>query len=438
MLGWEFPPYISGGLGTHCYELVRSLASRGAKVSFYMPQRPSHYDVPGVRITGVDVASEQLDIRILKKAGIKIKKIPYAHLFGPYPAVQMGPYEAPGVILGPYSGQVMISRGRLPPDVGIRIMNKRAIEENYGWDFFEIVSRYNERVVLEAMEDRFDLIHTHDWITVQAGITLKKLTGKPLVFTVHSTEYDRTANIYPLDWIVDIEKQGLREADLVITVSELMKRQLVERYGANPDKIRVVYNAIDASKFSVRINKDEIGVKDNLVLFLGRLSKQKGPIFFLRAAKRALEKEPNIKFVVAGKGDLLPQLINEAFRLGIQDKIIFTGYVPDEELKKLYAMADLYVAPSVSEPFGITILEAMASGTPAIISKTSGVSEVVHHCFKVDFWDTDEMANKIISVIRHKVLRDTLLRNMEREVKTINWGKTAEDTMRVYEEAVHA
>ncbi len=378
MIGWEFPPAKTGGLGTHCYELVKNLGKKGVKVTLLIPKRSTNtkHNIPNVEV--IEVGS---------------------------------------VYLNPYNS--------INPD------KEKTFEKGYGWNFFEEVRAFNKKCVDIAKKKNFDLVHCHDWMTVNAGIDIKKSTGKPLVFTVHSTEYDRTANIYPMDFIVDVEKRGLEESNYVITVSEGMKRQLIDRYNADSSKIMVIYNGIDASRYFGLTKKG-----NNIVLFLGRLTNQKGPYFFLHAAKKVLEKNKNVMFIVVGEGEKMPELIKLAFNLNIMDHVIFTGYLSEESIMRAYAMADVYVMPSVSEPFGITALEAAASGTPVIVSKNAGVAEKILHCFKVDFWDTFEMADRIVGILKYNVLKDCMRRNCYKEVHNFGWDRVAEQTVSVYRRAL--
>jgi glycogen synthase len=377
MIGWEFPPAKTGGLGTHCYELVKNLSQKGVGVTLLIPKRSGNvqHDIPNVEI--IEVGSTTLN---------------------------------------PYNSK--------RPD-------GQTFEKGYGWNLFEEVKAYNKKCVEVARNKDFDVIHCHDWMTVDAGIELKNLSKKSLVFTMHSTEYDRTANVFPMNLIVDTEKYGMEKSDFVITNSNGMKKQLIDRYAISEDKITVIYNGIDKSKYFGITKKG-----NNTILFLGRLTSQKGPYFFLHAAKKVLEKKKNVTFVVCGEGEKMPEMIKMSIRLGIMNNMIFTGYLPEDDVLKAYAAADVYVMPSVSEPFGITALEAAASGTPVIVSKNAGVAEKVTHCFKVDFWDTHEMANKIVCLLKYNALKDCMRKNCYAEVNNFGWDKVAEQTMNVYRRAI--
>ena len=291
--------------------------------------------------------------------------------------------------------------------------------------FFEKVYRYNDLVV-SRVKGNYDLIHCHDWLTMKAGVTLKEKMNIPMVLTVHSTEFDRSGWLNPNQWFIDIERDGMEKADQIIAVSNFTKKVIVDKYGINPEKISVVHNAV----YPILEGK-----KQKIVLFLGRLTLQKGPEFFLKSAKKVLEYE-NCKFVVAGIGDMLPDLIEKAVAMGIADKIIFTGRLSEEEVKYIYQVASVYVMPSVSEPFGITALEAISAGTPTIASRTAGFSEAFKNCLKVDFWDTDEMANKIISILRYRPLRKSLSENGKQEIKLFTWDNVAKKTIMVYKETL--
>ena len=362
MIGWEYPPFMVGGLGTHCYGLTRSLSDMGVKIDFYMPQ------------TKNGATSENHNL-VIKEVG----------------ETTVFPYDRPE-------------------------------SSEIAGGFFDAVSRYNT-LVATTVKGAYDVIHCHDWLTIQASITLKDLLGVPLILTVHSTEYDRSGWRHPNQWFIDIEKEGMEKADKIIAVSQFTKRTIIEKYGINPDKITVIYNAV------YPISE---GKKQKVVLFLGRLTIQKGADVFLRAAKKVTEFEPDVRFVVAGTGDLLPELITQAVKLGISNRVIFTDHLTDEEMKHIYGIASVYVMPSVSEPFGITALEAISAGTPTIVSKTSGVSETFQNCLKVDFWDSDEIANKIISLLRYESLSTSLTENGRKEIELFTWDNVAEKTLDVY------
>jgi len=383
MLGWEFPPFSSGGLGTHCYGLTRGLHERGADIIFVMPA------------TGIDL--KHGFVKIIQAGKDKLIRI--------------------GSNLTPYMPSLAFGRGRGKGGLDV-----------YGLGFFQDVQRYTELAAEAVKNEDFDIIHCHDWMTFPAGIKIKMESKKPMVVTVHSTEFDRTGSLSPNKWICDMEWAGMYFADGVITVSNYMKKQLMERYQVPGEKIEVVYNAVEKDKYAG--DRVSFGIDEKVVLFLGRVTLQKGPDYFLDAARKVLKKERNVKFVVVGKGDMLPAMIEKSIEMGIAEHVFFAGYA--EDIVRFYKMADLYVMPSVSEPFGITALEALASGTPVIISKQSGVSEVVSHCMKVDFWDTDELANKIIGILRYLPLRKEMGKNGFNEAQKFDWLNVADRVMNIY------
>jgi glycosyltransferase involved in cell wall biosynthesis len=301
-----------------------------------------------------------------------------------------------------------------------------------GGGFYEAVNSYNGLVV-SSVERRigegvaYDVVHCHDWLTMRAGMALSSRWGIPLVLTVHSTEFDRSGWVCPNQWFVDLEREGMHSADRVIAVSHFTKRVVVERYGVDPGRVTVVHNAV----YPV-----PEGRKREIVLFLGRLTIQKGAEFFLKAARRVRDYEPDARFVVAGTGDMLPRLVSQAVELGISDRVVFTGRLSDEEVSHVYGISSVYVMPSVSEPFGIGALEAVSAGTPAIVSRTAGFTEAFGNCLRVDFWDSDEMANKIISLLRYDPLRRTLAREGKREVLLFSWDRVADKTASVYADVI--
>ncbi|MFV1917247.1 MAG: glycosyltransferase family 4 protein [Patescibacteria group bacterium] len=383
MLGWEFPPFNSGGLGVACLGLAKALAQEGVKITFVLPKKQK-----------VEVDFMQLMFANLEE----IEKLAAAYTTGS--------------------------------------MDEKVLDTGFG--FVTQANLFGQRVAKLALKCKADIIHSHDWLTFPAGIAAKTVLKKPLVAHVHSTEFDRTGGHFPNPAVYKIEKNGLIKADKVISVSNFTKNILVDKYGISHDKVDVIHNGVD--KFTPKDLPPALApLKDmgyKIVLYLGRITLHKGPEYFLRAAKRVSEYEPKVIFVVVGDGDMQEQMMNEAANLGILDKVIFTGFLRGDEKDRIYQSADLYVLPSVSEPFGITPLEAIANGTPAIVSKQSGVSEVLNHVLKVDFWDTEDMANKIIGVLEYPSLVSDLRAESSKELPKINWHESARKTIGIYEQLV--
>ncbi len=392
MFGWEFPPFNSGGLGVACLGLTRALSSRGLDVIFVMPK--------------------MLDI-----------KTPWAKMvYADSPATTAIETYAVDSILKPYvSSQVF----------GRTIAGSAQGGGAYAGDLLSEVMRYAASGGAIAKQESFDIIYAHDWLAFGAGIAAKRASGKPLIVHVHATEVDRTGSIANANPAVyAIEKEGMEAADTVIAVSQFTKDIIVKDYGIPAEKIRVVHNGIDEATMprpaetAPRLRAlQRAGY--SVVLFLGRITLQKGPDYFLRAAARVLERNRNVFFVVSGSGDMDQSMVDLAARLGIADRVLFTGFLQGDDRAQAYAAADLFIMPSVSEPFGITPLESMKMGTPVIISKQSGVSEVVKHALKVDFWDIDDIANKILGIIGSNGLRATIRENAQREAATITWADAA-------------
>jgi len=395
MVGWEMPPFNSGGLGVACEGLIKGLVNQGIKVIFVLPKK---FD-----------CQSSLCKFIFADDSLKIKSID--SLLSPYLSSESYNY-----------------------------LFQNTKERNiYGANLFEEVARYAKRVSKIILHENFDIIHCHDWLTFPAGLEIKKIFhNKPLIAHLHSTELDRTGEYNINSHIYQIEKEGLEKANLVIANSNFTKNKAIQCYGIEPEKIKVVYNAVDKNYFP-QVNKDLFNLKalgKKIVLFVGRITLQKGPEYFIRAAKKVLEKNQNVIFVIAGSGDMEAQIIKEAVHLGIIDKVLFAGFLRDEDLARVYQMADLYVLSSVSEPFGITPLEALVNKTPILISKQSGISEVLSHCLKVDFWDINEMANKILAVLEHPELYQALRENGFQEVKKFTWENSASECIKIYHQVL--
>lgn len=308
----------------------------------------------------------------------------------------------------------------------------------YGNNLFEEVMRYAMRAKDIALKEEFDVIHAHDWLSFPAGIEAKRVTGKPLVVHVHATEFDRGGGGINQE-VYTVEKAGMDAADKVITVSDFTKNLVMEHYGIPAEKISVVHNGIESKDYPAK-NEDDFGIEAlkkagyKIVLFVGRLTLQKGPDYFLYAAKRILEYNPKTMFVIAGSGDMEGKIMQMAAELNLSKNILFVGFLRGESLSRVYHSADVFVMPSVSEPFGITPLESLLHGTPVIMSKQSGASEVILHAMKMDFWDVDEMADKVLSVIEHPCLKQEMSKNGTVEVTSCSWDKAASKLHSVYKE----
>lgn len=389
MFGWELPPFNSGGLGIACYGLSKAL-SKKADILFVLPRK---MDI------SVDFA------KLLFANNIKVTTI-----------------DSP---LMPYMTSAEYSQ--LETDVTI-----------YGKNLFEEVKRYAMEARKIALNEDFDIIHAHDWLSFEAGIAAKEVSGKPLVVQLHSTEYDRCGGQNLNRLVYDIEKKGMEKADKIIGVSKLTKRIIEQQYHIPSEKVIAIHNRINADEYKetddriFQIKKD--GKK--IVLFAGRITLQKGPEYFLDVAKKVLKFDKNVLFVMAGSGDMEHQIMRDAAVMGISDKVLFTGFLRGKELAHIFKMADVFVMPSVSEPFGIAALESIIHGTPVIISKQSGVSEIVQNALKVDFWDIDEMTNKILSVLHFPSLQNTLKDNGRDEVGIFSWDMAANECMNLYKDLV--
>jgi glycosyltransferase involved in cell wall biosynthesis len=448
MLGWEFPPFISGGLGTACYGLTKAMSALGTDVMFVLPRPVSTPFSTHVRLvsprTDSPLAAPSAEFRLDEFEHVTFRTIATG-IASPYqtPANYQKAQAQRSQQATPVQGQaagdqaaaqpaqaVQAPRGAMPGFVG----TAPAEANPYAGDLFAEVQRYAALAVEIARGESFDVVHAHDWMTYPAGLAVAGVKGVPLVVHVHATEFDRSgANVNQR--IYDIERRGMHGAMKVIAVSSLTKSICVHHYGISADKVEVVYNAIDVNGQQFDEEKYKIHRDEKIVLFLGRITMQKGPEYFLAAAKKVLQVMDNVKFVMAGSGDMIRRTIEMAAAMGIGHKVLFTGFLRGADVDKVFKMADLYVMPSVSEPFGIAPLEAMSHDVPVLISKQSGVSEVLTHALKCDFWDINEMANKIIAVLRHPPLASTLRQHGAFEVRRRTWSDAARQCIGVYEAA---
>jgi glycosyltransferase involved in cell wall biosynthesis len=370
MFGWEFPPHILGGLGTASYGLTYGLAQQGDMDIVFVLPRPWGDE-------------EQSFLRIIGANSVDV----------------------------PGRGRIEFS-GRYPDNL------------------LEEISNYEQVAAVLARQEQFDVIHSHDWLTYPAGATAKRLSGKPLVIHVHATDFDRSrGQVNPT--VYAIERQGMDMADHIMCVSNLTRQTVIDKYGQNPDKVSTVHNAV----FPLA-NPDEFKHhkrKDHLVTFLGRITMQKGPEYFVEAAARVLQRTNNVRFVMAGSGDKMNEMIDLAARRGISTRFHFPGFMRGKQVQQLLADSDVYIMPSVSEPFGISPLEAMQVGCPTIISHQSGCAEILQHAIKTDYWDIDAMADAIYAIVTNPALYKSLSEEGRCEVNNIRWEDAGKKVRAVYD-----
>ncbi len=385
MFGWEFPPFQAGGLATATLGLVKGLLGRGIEVTLVVPFAAATSDIPNLRLLS---AAE------------------------PRPGLRAIRVDSP---LQPYVGEeeyLVLSR---LPATGPRGGSV------YGANLFDEVERYAAIAELIAAEEPHDLIDTHDWLTFEAGRRARAASGRPLVAHIHATEYDRCGGPGNPE-IHRRERLGMLEADRIISNSAVLKHQVVDRYGIPADRIDVVHFGIDTPSGQEALDEVPFAAGRPTVLFLGRVTRQKGPEYFIEVARRVADFVPDAQFVLAGTGDLLPRVIERAVELDLADRVHFAGPVKGPEVDRLYQAADVCVMPSVSEPLGLVALESLRNGTPCVIPKTSGAAEVLRHALRVDFWDLDEMANKVVGLLRHAPLWEELSEAGIREVRSPRLG----------------
>ena len=425
MFGWEVPPHIAGGLGTACYGIVKGLAYNGVQTLFVMPSASGDEDQSAAKIINAsDVPVESFDSTVDEF----LDKVKFVRI-----GSNMIPYVDPEEFHEMVESERRLQSENLTKCIG----TKFRFSGRYGSNLMEEVAHYAMVGGTIAMEhkDEFDIIHAHDWLTYLAGIAAKELTGKPLVVHVHATSFDRGTEDQIDSRVYDIEKRGMMAADKVIAVSDLTRNIVINKYGIDPEKVVTVHNAVD---FSGRENvKVERGVRDKVVTFLGRITFQKGPEYFIEAAAKVLKRTKGVRFVMAGSGDMMNRCIRHVAKLGISDRFHFTGFLRGAEVQKMFAMSDVYIMPSVSEPFGISPLEAMRSNVPAIISNQSGAAEVLKYAFKVDFWDVDAMADDIYALLKYPALADFAAREGYEEVNRLKWNIATAKLKNIYESVVN-
>lgn len=408
MFGWEFPPHILGGLGTASYGLTRGMSVQDdLEITFVIPKPYGDEDQSFLKLIGACnvpvVRKENSWDHVNERIGRIMHPNEYFwyrdHIY--YDFTRIGTNEL---------GCIEFS-GRYPDNLIQEIDNYEAVAG----------------VLAHSLE--FDVIHSHDWLTYPAGIFAKQISGKPLVIHVHATDFDRSrGNVNPT--VYNIEKRGMDIADHIICVSNLTRNTVIEKYHQHPDKVTTVHNAVDPVPNVEHFKKEER--KDKLVTFLGRITMQKGPEYFVEAAYRVLQRSKNVRFVMAGNGDMMQAMVDLAASRGISDRFHFPGFLKGSEVHQMLANSDVYVMPSVSEPFGISPLEAMQVGTPSIISKQSGCAEILAHAIKTDYWDIDAMADAIYAIVEYSSIYKTLSEEGIKEVNSITWDKAGLKVRSIY------
>ena len=421
MFGWEFPPHIAGGLGTACEGIVKDLAYNGVETLFVMPSASGDEDQSATTIINASDVAVDNECSTVDEF---LDKVKFVHIDS-----DMIPYVGPEE----FSKVMEEDRLRQVKDFSIQYGQKYKFSGKYGANLMEEVARYAMVGGTIAMQHagEFDIIHAHDWLTYLAGIAAKELTGKPLVVHVHATSYDRGDEKHIDTRVLDIETKGMQAADRVVTVSDLTRNIVINKYHIDPAKVVTVHNAVD---FSGRENLlVERGVKDKVVTFLGRITFQKGPEYFIEAAAKVLKRTEHVHFVMAGSGDMMNRCIRHVARLGISDKFHFTGFLRGADVQTMFSLSDVYIMPSVSEPFGISPLEAMRTNVPSIISKQSGAAEVLKYAFKVDFWDVDALADDIYALLQYPALSSFASGRGYDEVNSLKWNEATAKLKQVYE-----
>jgi glycosyltransferase involved in cell wall biosynthesis len=423
MFGWEFPPHITGGLGTASYGLTKGMtAIDDMDVIFVVPKSWGDEDQSGIRLIGankVPVAYKQIYFKGTRRP---VEKIEISSRIVPY----IDPEDYWKIVRSKVLGHRLIIQ-----------TNKKGMIDfsgRYDHNLMDEIYKYSIIASVIAEENEFDIIHAHDWLTYPAGIAAMEVSGKPLVIHVHATDFDRSGgNVNPE--VYRIEKNGMDAASKIVTVSNLTRDIVINKYNIDPDKVETVYNAVEPVHYTDDINVSK-GFDDKVVTFLGRITLQKGPEYFIEAAYKVLKVMDNVRFVMAGSGDMMERMMRRAASLKITDRFHFTGFLKGKDVFTLLAMSDVYIMPSVSEPFGISPLEAMQSNVPVIISKQSGVSEILTHAVKTDFWDIDAMADAIYGILNYPALASMFIRNGKEEVIRLKWDNSARHVRDIYERVI--
>lgn len=416
MLGWEFPPLINGGLGVACLGMAKSL-SRDVDLSIILPKTDPNFIVDNVDLIGLNnLQVEDLQMEDIQVNYREFSDVEYIDAdFLPYQVNESSEINILGSVVERFSKTTQ------------QDLDAFKVDDLYGEDVVSKVIQFSKIATRIALTKDFDIIHAHDWMTFLAGVEIKKATGKPLALHVHSLNYDRVGPD-GRGWVYDLEKYGLEQADIIMPVSHYTGSIVQSHYGIDPSKIQAVHNGVEP----VKVYNVKPAFPEKLVLFLGRVTVQKGPEFFLDIASEVFKKNNKVRFVMAGTGDKLKRLIESGAYKHIGDKFHFTGFLNKEKVHRLLAMADVYCMPSVSEPFGLSALEAAQFGIPAVISKQSGVAEVLHGALKADYWDTELMATQINDLITDDKIRDQVIADGFEDLKNLSWDVAADKIVSIF------
>ena len=419
MFGWEFPPHISGGLGTASYGLTKGMATLDdLEVIFVVPKAFGDEDQTMVRLVGANQVPMSFRKVYYKGFRHSLETIEVSSKIVPY----TDPEDFWRMTRSEVAGYKMY----------VHTDDKGLVEFSgkYEGNLMDEINKYAVVASVIAEENDFDIIHAHDWLAYPAGIAAMEVSGKPLVIHVHATDFDRSGGSVNPD-VYRIEKNGMDAASKIITVSNLTRDIVIHKYFINPDKVETVYNAVDPVKFSERLMIKK-GFDEKVVTFLGRITMQKGPEYFIEAAYKVLQAMDKVRFVMAGSGDMMERMMRRAAALKITDRFHFTGFLRGADVFSLLDMSDVYIMPSVSEPFGISPLEAMQSNVPVIISKQSGVAEILTHAVKTDFWDIDAMADSIYGILNYPALANMFIKKGKEEVIRFKWDNSARHVKEIY------
>lgn len=409
MLGWEFPPHILGGLGTASYGLTKGMSvQQDMEITFVIPKPHGDEDTSFLRIIGAN-------------------SVPVVWRDISYEYVMERTKNADEYFRFRNGIKYDFSR------IGVNDIGCVEFSGIYPNNLMEEIYNYEAVTSVLAHSLEFDIIHSHDWLTYPAGIFAKNISGKPLVIHVHATDYDRSRGQVNPE-VYRIEKQGMDLADHIITVSDLTKRTVVEKYHISPNKVTTVHNAVMPLEFVDELKQHQ--GNDKIVTFLGRITMQKGPEYFVEVASKVLEKTKGVRFVMAGSGDMMDKMVRLVAQKGIADKFHFTGFLKGRAVYDMLAQSDVYMMPSVSEPFGISPLEAMQCGTPSIISKQSGCAEILHHAIKTDYWDIQSMADYIHAIVKYPAMYKALRQNGLNEIANIKWEYAGQKVRQIYDNLI--